>query len=96
MFKNLLLLLHHAVIPIIFFHLQQYVCKNCGDLLSCFVEKWEASITGMDFGTKEWTCKKCGTSDYVVGLDLPYVFRYLCAELAAVNIKVKMRIEEYD
>lgn len=42
--------------------------------------------------TRKWRCKSCETSDHVKVLPLPYVFRYLVAELGAMNIKVSLEV----
>jgi len=44
-------------------------------------------------GDGKWYCKACDSSDHVELLPFPYVFRYLVAELAAMNIKTSMDIE---
>jgi len=37
-------------------------------------------------------CLSCGTGDHCVAVPMPYVFRYLAAELAAMGIKLKLEM----
>jgi len=37
-------------------------------------------------------CLACGTGDHCVAVPMPYVFRYLANELAAMNIKIKLEL----
>lgn len=46
----------------------------------------------MEFTCNEWLCKVCGTNEHLALIDIPYVFRYLCVELAAMNIKTRLKI----
>jgi DNA-directed RNA polymerase I subunit RPA2 len=43
--------------------------------------------------TRKWSCKICETSEDIKVLSLPYVFRYLVAELGAMNIKVSLDVK---
>uniref|UniRef100_A0A3B4Y8X7 DNA-directed RNA polymerase n=1 Tax=Seriola lalandi dorsalis TaxID=1841481 RepID=A0A3B4Y8X7_SERLL len=38
-------------------------------------------------------CTLCGKSDSIDSVSVPYVFRYFIAELAAMNIKVKLDVK---
>jgi DNA-directed RNA polymerase I subunit RPA2 len=40
------------------------------------------------------TCRICKTSDYVRPILLPYVFRYLSNELAAMGIKMSLELQD--
>jgi len=40
-----------------------------------------------------WTCVSCGTGSGCVAMPLPYVFRYLANELAAMNIRITLDLE---
>jgi DNA-directed RNA polymerase I subunit RPA2 len=42
---------------------------------------------------KGWTCTSCGTGSGCVGMPLPYVYRYLANELAALNIRLTLDVE---
>ena len=39
-------------------------------------------------GTSEWHCLACPDGGHIEVVSVPYVFRYLVAELAAMNIRV--------
>ncbi|GIY37975.1 DNA-directed RNA polymerase I subunit RPA2 [Caerostris darwini] len=67
---------------------KQYVCMTCEDLLSPIPRKKEKNFIRFD----EWICKRCGSDKNVHLIDIPYVFRYLCTELAAVGIKVNLKL----
>ena len=43
---------------------------------------------------RKWYCKTCDSSDSIQLLAFPYVFRYLVAELAAMNIKVSLDLQK--
>uniref|UniRef100_T1J3J6 DNA-directed RNA polymerase subunit beta n=1 Tax=Strigamia maritima TaxID=126957 RepID=T1J3J6_STRMM len=60
----------------------EYICTKCGSLLSPLME-----IPKLD-DTVHWKCKSCNTKDYIGKIAIPFVFKYLCCELAAINIKV--------
>uniref|UniRef100_A0A672GJQ9 DNA-directed RNA polymerase subunit beta n=1 Tax=Salarias fasciatus TaxID=181472 RepID=A0A672GJQ9_SALFA len=67
------------------------VCVDCGSLLSPLLEKpppfWSATRH------RKTVCTLCGKSDSIDSVSVPYVFRYFIAELAAMNIKVKLDIK---
>jgi DNA-directed RNA polymerase I subunit RPA2 len=58
-------------------------CKSCGTILS--------HIPNKDSNVKP-KCISCGQD--CVDVPIPFVFRYLCAELASMNIAVKLELEE--
>ncbi|KAH6940188.1 hypothetical protein HPB50_026310 [Hyalomma asiaticum] len=64
-----------------------YVCRNCQSMLSPVVDKAESDVV------RKWKCPTCQTSDFIDIISIPYVFRYLVAELAAMNIGVKLQIK---
>ncbi|GFU14119.1 DNA-directed RNA polymerase I subunit RPA2 [Nephila pilipes] len=70
---------------------QQYVCMKCRDLLSPVLKKQEPPFITYN----EWICRLCGSNEDVVLIDIPYVFRYLCVELAAMNIKINLEIGDF-
>lgn len=41
-----------------------------------------------------YTCKLCETSEFIRPINIPYVVRYLAAELASVNIKLQFSVSE--
>uniref|UniRef100_A0AAQ5YB35 DNA-directed RNA polymerase subunit beta n=1 Tax=Amphiprion ocellaris TaxID=80972 RepID=A0AAQ5YB35_AMPOC len=67
------------------------VCVDCGSLLSPLLEKpplyWSATRH------RKTVCTLCGKSDTIDSVSVPYVFRYFIAELAAMNIKVKLDVK---
>lgn len=56
-----------------------YICKKCGSMLACYVEKGKENVT----------CKECTGETQKVAI--PYVLRYLTNELAAMNIRVQFK-----
>ncbi|XP_049584732.1 DNA-directed RNA polymerase I subunit RPA2 [Syngnathus scovelli] len=67
------------------------VCVDCGSLLSPLLEKPPPSWSSTRH--RRTVCTLCGKSDSVDSVSVPYVFRYFVAELAAMNIKVKLDIK---
>jgi DNA-directed RNA polymerase I subunit RPA2 len=67
---------------------QAHVCKGCGSILGIMAMKNPGA------GTKASTieCMVCNTPDHVDIIAIPYVFRYLCTELAAMNVKLKLDV----
>ncbi|XP_067841222.1 DNA-directed RNA polymerase I subunit RPA2 [Heptranchias perlo] len=67
-----------------------HVCINCGSLLSPVLEKpppsWSATRHRKHY------CTVCRQSDTVEIVSVPYVFRYFVAELAAMNINVRLNV----
>jgi DNA-directed RNA polymerase I subunit RPA2 len=56
-----------------------YICKKCGSMLACYVEKGQENVS----------CKECTGETQKVAI--PYVLRYLTNELAAMNIRVQFK-----
>uniref|UniRef100_A0A8C6CE45 DNA-directed RNA polymerase n=1 Tax=Monodon monoceros TaxID=40151 RepID=A0A8C6CE45_MONMO len=67
-----------------------HVCVKCGSLLSPLLEKPPPSWSTMR--NRKYSCTLCNRSDTIDTVSVPYVFRYFVAELAAMNIKVKLDI----
>uniref|UniRef100_A0A8C5V7K7 DNA-directed RNA polymerase subunit beta n=1 Tax=Microcebus murinus TaxID=30608 RepID=A0A8C5V7K7_MICMU len=67
-----------------------HVCVKCGSLLSPLLEKPPPSWSAMR--NRKYNCTLCNRSDTVDTVSVPYVFRYFVAELAAMNIKVKLDV----
>ncbi|XP_007446075.1 PREDICTED: DNA-directed RNA polymerase I subunit RPA2 isoform X4 [Lipotes vexillifer] len=67
-----------------------HVCVKCGSLLSPLLEKPPPSWSTMR--NRKYNCTLCNRSDTIDTVAVPYVFRYFVAELAAMNIKVKLDI----
>jgi DNA-directed RNA polymerase I subunit RPA2 len=60
---------------------QAHVCTKCGSILS----PYKSVTEGM-------TCKIC-KGDHIEVIAVPYVFRYLCTELVAMNVKLTLKVE---
>ncbi|XP_037583116.1 DNA-directed RNA polymerase I subunit RPA2 isoform X2 [Cebus imitator] len=67
-----------------------HVCVKCGSLLSPLLEKPPPSWSAMR--NRKYNCTLCHRSDTIDTVSVPYVFRYFVAELAAMNIKVKLDV----
>ncbi|XP_055025762.1 DNA-directed RNA polymerase I subunit RPA2 [Misgurnus anguillicaudatus] len=67
------------------------VCVDCGSMLSPLLEKppphWSATRH------RNTICLLCNKSDSIETVSVPYVFRYFVAELAAMNIKIKLDVK---
>lgn len=67
------------------------VCLSCGSLLSPLLDKppphWSSTKH------RQTRCALCGKSDTIDTVSVPYVFRYFIAELAAMNIKVRLEVK---
>ncbi|EFA85001.1 RNA polymerase I [Heterostelium album PN500] len=63
------------------------VCKQCGSTTSVAIQKSNYS----QFTSS--TCITCKTDEHLTNIALPYVFTYLIAELASVNISLKLQIK---
>lgn len=76
------------------------VCSLCGSLLTATVIKSETQkktkreMLGLPTvkPPKNFACQACKTSKGMETVAMPYVFRYLAAELAAMNIKLELRL----
>lgn len=80
-----------------FFFLQTYVCKKCGSLLGISLETplVDYAVSTKMFGnnSRQWTCAICQSSKELEAIYLPYVFRYLVAELCAMNVKTVLEVK---
>ncbi|KAL4563574.1 hypothetical protein LXL04_027617 [Taraxacum kok-saghyz] len=74
------------------------VCSICGSILTTSVtqhrKKAMREIAGLPPGRvpKKVRCVSCGTSKGMETVAMPYVFRYLAAELAAMNIRMTLQL----
>ncbi|CAN6293084.1 unnamed protein product [Urochloa humidicola] len=76
------------------------VCSLCGSLLTATVIKSDAQkkakreMLGLPTvrPQKNLACQACKTSKGMETVAMPYVFRYLASELAAMNIKLELRL----
>jgi len=67
-----------------------FLCKTCGSILSPVVT---AQHRRGQY-EQEVSCKVCREKGKVEEVEMPYIFRYLVAQLAAVNIKIKIDVLE--
>ncbi|KAK8887183.1 DNA-directed RNA polymerase I subunit RPA2 [Tritrichomonas musculus] len=63
------------------------LCKRCGSFMFTQTKK-------NDNDYEETYCSFCKTNDKIVPIFIPYVLRYLVAEFAAMNIRLKFEIED--
>ncbi|KAJ7982372.1 DNA-directed RNA polymerase subunit beta [Quillaja saponaria] len=76
------------------------VCSICGSILTTtFIQQQKRivrEIGGLPPGRapKKVTCHSCKTSKGMETVAMPYVFRYLAAELAAMNIKMTLKLSD--
>lgn len=68
---------------------QAYVCRRCGSILSPIVEGMSMAGLGQDVKV---TCHTCERGDAIDVIAVPFVFRYLAAELMAMNIEIKLHV----
>uniref|UniRef100_A0A1D1YVP6 DNA-directed RNA polymerase subunit beta n=1 Tax=Anthurium amnicola TaxID=1678845 RepID=A0A1D1YVP6_9ARAE len=74
------------------------VCRLCGSVLTATTiqehKRAVREISGLPPArtSKNYTCQACETSKGMETVAMPYVFRYLAAELAAMNIKVTLHL----
>ncbi|CAA6655692.1 unnamed protein product [Spirodela intermedia] len=62
------------------------VCRLCGSILT--------ATTIQRHKRASYTCQACKTSTGMETVAMPYVFRYLAAELAAMNIRVSLNLKD--
>ncbi|KAJ3244159.1 hypothetical protein HDU78_011350 [Chytriomyces hyalinus] len=78
---------------------QTHVCRLCGSIVSPIAIASKLG-SGLDSGSSDRLsesrdaieCLMCETSKGIDVIAIPYVFRYLCAELVAMNVKIKLDI----
>jgi DNA-directed RNA polymerase I subunit RPA2 len=64
------------------------LCQTCGSILTPVVI---AQRRGYQY-EQEVRCKVCQEKGKVEEVEMPYIFRYLVAQLASVNIKIKIDV----
>jgi DNA-directed RNA polymerase I subunit RPA2 len=77
------------------------VCSLCGSLLTSSVVNVQQKKLIQEIGKlppgrtpKKVTCYSCKTSKGMETVAMPYVFRYLAAELASMNIKMTLQLSD--
>lgn len=74
------------------------VCSLCGSILATSIVRpqrpmlKEFGLPGSGRGSSKVFCHSCQTSKGMETVAMPYVFRFLAAELAAMNIKMTLQI----
>eukprot|EP00959_Pyramimonas_sp_CCMP1952_P311982 6529316-Pyramimonas_sp.AAC.1 len=70
------------------------VCRLCGSLLSTTAIPAPMGVSLVTSSERRITCRVCDSSKGVEKVALPYVFKYLAAELAAMNIRITLSLSE--
>ena len=69
------------------------VCATCGSLLAPMVQSARrVGGAAANAATRQPHCRACGHGDGVEVVSIPFVFKYLTNELAAMNIKTTLRV----
>lgn len=72
---------------------QSYVCRRCGSILSPVVNGLAHGLfAGGALQTPRVHCHTCQRGDALDVIAVPFVFRYLAAELMAMNIDIKLHV----
>uniref|UniRef100_A0A2D4LVU6 DNA-directed RNA polymerase n=2 Tax=Micrurus spixii TaxID=129469 RepID=A0A2D4LVU6_9SAUR len=66
-----------------------HICVDCGSLLSPLLKAPPAWSTTR---ARQYVCASCNQSSTIETIAVPYVFRCFVAELAAINVKVKLDV----
>uniref|UniRef100_A0A8B9VX25 DNA-directed RNA polymerase subunit beta n=1 Tax=Anas zonorhyncha TaxID=75864 RepID=A0A8B9VX25_9AVES len=69
---------------------EAYVCTSCGSMLSPLLQRPPPSSVASN---RRYSCLLCGRVDTIQVIPVPHVFRYFVAELAAMNIKLRLTLE---
>lgn len=79
-----------------FVHLfpQARVCRKCGSIISPVLDRVTCEEMAGSDHRRRWLCRVCRVPNSVVLIAVPYVFKYLCAELAAMNIKLQLDVRQ--
>uniref|UniRef100_A0A1A9WUR2 DNA-directed RNA polymerase subunit beta n=1 Tax=Glossina brevipalpis TaxID=37001 RepID=A0A1A9WUR2_9MUSC len=72
---------------------QALACHTCGNILSAQEKSIKRSNVGR-FEAMPNTCRLCGNSGELGYIEIPYAFKYLVAELAAVNINARLNLRK--
>ncbi|XP_070804245.1 DNA-directed RNA polymerase I subunit RPA2 [Pituophis catenifer annectens] len=67
-----------------------HVCVDCGSLLSPLLK---APPTWSTTRARQYVCASCDQSNTIETIAVPYVFRCFVAELAAINVKIKLDVQ---
>lgn len=72
--------------------LQVLLCTECNSLIAPTVILESKS----EIKLRKKICKACQSSKSVCEIGIPYALRYLLAELASINVNVKIILENND
>lgn len=67
-----------------------HVCETCGSLVSSIIRASFAETLKTAPSIEH--CQVCRDGGHKEAINIPYVFKYLVAELAAMNIKIQVQI----
>jgi DNA-directed RNA polymerase I subunit RPA2 len=66
-----------------------HICRTCGSILSPI----QKTITdGQSTSSTFMTCQLCNSSEGICTVAVPFVFRYLCNELVAMNVRLRLEV----
>ena len=68
-----------------------YACTSCGSLIST-ISRASSSVDNIKAASSLTRCHVCEKNNSIELIGIPYVFKYLLAELAAMNIQVKISL----
>jgi len=68
------------------------ICARCHTILSPLLMS-QPELGGSTTFTHQIVCQHCNKRDEIHNVSVPYVFRYLAAELASVGVKVNLEIQ---
>lgn len=69
------------------------VCKECESLVSPVLDKPAPNIAAVTSeARRQWRCRTCGGTDSVGPITLPFVLRFLVAELAVMGINMTFKV----
>lgn len=87
------MLLTLLIIEMIIELFQAFFCRRCKTLVGPTVIM-EKSSDGHNVKRNVTICKLCNSSNKIQEIGIPYIFRYLSAELASVSISLKFSLNE--
>lgn len=68
---------------------QCHICKACGSILSPTQVKRGPLTVVPSRGTTIY-CQTCDSNENIDIIAIPYVFKYLCSELVAMNVRLTL------
>ena len=79
-------------------YVKTHICSGCGSLLApTFVPSSKTKAdTSKRTVAETYECTACGPDAKLVLTDMPYVIKYLNAELACMNVKMDFKFKTKD